>query len=178
MTNGSFSHVVPIWIGNDQGGSDLKKRLVAHMHVRGIPIHDVGCDGVEIVRYPLFASEVAGGVSRGKARRGILICSTGIGMSIIANKFKGVRASLCTSVHMGKMTRAHNDSNLLCLGGKITSDDEAIAILDAWLDTPFEGGRHCISLDLIDQAERALLDHQECALVPRSIEECSGRVTT
>ena len=165
----------PVWIGNDHGGSELKDRLVAHLESRGIETHDVGCSGTEIVRYPLFAAEVAGAVSRGETSRGILICSTGIGMSIIANKFKGVRASLCTSAHMGKMTRAHNDSNLLCLGGKITSDEVAIEILDAWLDTHFEGGRHCISLDLIDQAEASLFDAAPLNLVPKSIEECSLR---
>jgi ribose 5-phosphate isomerase B len=76
-------------------------------------------------------------------------------MSIIANKFKGVRASLCTSTYMGKMTRAHNDSNILCLGGKITGVFEALDILDAWLSTEYEGGRHAISLGLIAEGERA-----------------------
>ncbi len=164
-----------IWIGNDHGGIELKQPLVQRMRSRGIAVHDVGSHGDDIVRYPLFAKEVAGAVSSGVARRGILICSTGIGMSIFANKFSGVRASLCTSAHMGKMTRAHNDSNLLCIGGKITSEADAMEILDAWLDTPFEGGRHCISLDLIEQAERALASQQEWTLTPRTIEECSER---
>jgi ribose 5-phosphate isomerase B len=108
------------------------------------------------VRYPYYAAKVAGAVSRGEAKRGILICSTGIGMSIIANKFKGVRASLCTSTYMGRMTRAHNDSNILCLGGKITGEFEAIDILDAWLTTEYMGGRHDISLSLITEAEAAI----------------------
>ena len=146
-----------ILIGNDHGGVELKQRLLAHLAQRGIAADNVGSDAAQIVRYPLYAEKVAGAVSRGEVRRGILICSTGIGMSIIANKFLGVRASLCTSVHMAKMTRAHNDSNLLCLGGKITDATEALAIVDAWLDTPFEGGRHCISLDLIRAAEAKLL---------------------
>jgi ribose 5-phosphate isomerase B len=163
----------PIWIGNDHGGVDLKLAILAHLTRRGAAFHNVGSDSPDIVRYPLFAEQVAGAVSRGEAARGILICSTGIGMSIIANKFSGVRASLCTSVHMGRMTRAHNDSNLLCLGGKITSTEEALAILDAWLDTPFEGGRHCISLDLIAQAESALLKREKWTPVPKTIEECA-----
>ena len=149
-----------ILIGNDHGGVELKQRLLAHLAKRGIAANNVGSDTEQIVRYPIYAEKVAGAVSRGEARRGILICSTGIGMSIIANKFPGVRASLCTSAHMGKMTRAHNDSNLLCLGGKITDATEALAIVDAWLDTPFEGGRHCISLDLIREAEARLLRPQ------------------
>lgn len=157
----------PIWIGNDHGGVELKQRLVAHLQARNIPVNDVGSNSPDIVRYPLFAAKVAGAVSSGEAQRGILICSTGIGMSIIANKFKNVRASLCTSVHMGKMTRAHNDSNLLCLGGKITQEADAIAILDAWLDTPFEGGRHCISLDFIQEAEAILTNRAEWNPTPR-----------
>lgn len=142
-----------IWIGNDHGGYELKTKLVEHLHKRGLEVHDVGCAGTEIVRYPYYAAEVAGAVAAGQAERGILICSTGIGMSIIANKFPLVRASLCTSTYMGRMTRAHNNSNVLCLGGRITGDLEAIDILDAWLDTPYEGGRHDISLGLIAEAE-------------------------
>ncbi|HEY8344327.1 MAG TPA: ribose 5-phosphate isomerase B [Bacillota bacterium] len=145
-----------IWIGNDHGGYELKKQIISFLEERRIPVVDVGCDSTEIVRYPYYAAKVAGAVSTGKADRGILICSTGIGMSIIANKFKGVRASLCTSTYMGRMTRAHNNSNLLCLGGKITGVFEALDILEAWLNTPYEGGRHDISLGLIEEAEEKL----------------------
>jgi ribose 5-phosphate isomerase B len=146
----------PIWIGNDHGGFELKLRIVEHLKERGIPVRDVGSDSAEIVRYPHYAAEVAGAVSSGEADRGILICSTGIGMSIIANKFKGVRASLCTGTYAGKMTRAHNNSNILCLGGKTTGVLEALDILDAWLDTGYDGGRHDISLGLIAEAEETL----------------------
>jgi len=145
-----------IWIGNDHGGYELKVKLVAHLEELGYDVHDVGSHSTAIVRYPYYAAKVAGAVSRGEAKRGILICSTGIGMSIIANKFKGVRASLCTSTYMGRMTRAHNDSNILCLGGKITGEFEAIDILDAWLTTEYMGGRHDISLSLITEAEAAI----------------------
>ena len=145
-----------IWIGNDHGGFELKMQIIDHLAERGICVHDVGSASTDIVRYPLFAAQVAQAVQRGEANRGILICSTGIGMSIIANRYRGVRASLCTSVYMGKMTRAHNDSNILCLGGKITARADALEILDAWLDTPYEGGRHDISLGLIREAEAAI----------------------
>ncbi len=145
-----------IWIGNDHGGFDLKQKIVAYLEARGTAVCDVGSDSGEIVRYPHYAVRVANAVSRGRAKRGILICSTGIGMSIIANRFRGVRASLCTSTYMGKMTRAHNDSNILCLGGKITGELEALDILEAWLTTPYEGGRHDISLGLITEAETEL----------------------
>ena len=147
----------PIWIGNDHGGYELKLNITAHLEQKGITVVDVGCDLTEIVRYPDYAAKVAGAISRGESARGILICSTGIGMSIAANKFKGVRAALCTSTYMGKMTRAHNDSNILCLGGKCTGVFEALDILEAWLTTPFEGGRHSISLELIDKIEDKLM---------------------
>lgn len=149
-----------IWIGNDHGGYPLKLQFVEYLQNKGITVVDVGCDSEEIVRYPRFAAKVANAVSTGKATRGILICSTGIGMSIIANRYKGVRASLCTSTYQGKMTRGHNDSNILCLGGKITGVNEAIDILEAWLETPYEGGRHAISLGLIRQAEEVLCNKQ------------------
>lgn len=146
-----------IWIGNDHGGYDLKLQIVKYLKEKGYNVNDVGTDSTEIVRYPYYAAKVSGAVSRGEAKRGILICSTGIGMSIIANKFKGVRASLCTSTYMGRMTRAHNNSNILCLGGKITGVFEALDILDAWLLTEYEGGRHDISLGLIKEAENDMI---------------------
>ncbi len=134
----------------------MKKDVVARLREKGYQVRDVGTDSTEIVRYPYFAAEVAGAVSRGEAEAGILICSTGIGMSIIANKFKGVRASHCTSTYQARMTRAHNDSNILCLGGRITGIFEALDMLDAWLDTPYQGGRHDISLELIAEAEQEI----------------------
>jgi len=145
-----------IWIGNDHGGYEMKLQLVEYLSGKGYSVNNVGSDSTEIVRYPNIASKVAIAVSQGKAERGILICSTGIGMSIIANKYKGVRASLCTSTYMAKMTRAHNDSNILCLGGKITGIFEAIDMLETWLTVQYEGGRHDISLGLISEAENTI----------------------
>jgi ribose 5-phosphate isomerase B len=145
-----------IWIGCDHGGYELKEHVLKFLESRSLAFQDVGCHSTGIVRYPYFAAQVAEAIVRGEASRGILICSTGIGMSIIANRYRGVRASLCTSTYMGKMTRAHNDSNLLCLGGKITGVLEALDILDSWLATPYDGGRHDISLGLIRDAETAI----------------------
>ncbi|MFA5028040.1 MAG: ribose 5-phosphate isomerase B [Candidatus Methylomirabilota bacterium] len=145
-----------ILIGNDHGGYDLVPHILKYLEAQRVPAKHVGSVSGEIVRYPYYAAQVAGAVSRGEIERGILVCSTGIGMSILANRFKGVRASLCTSTYMGKMTRAHNDSNLLCLGGRITGCLEALDILEAWLVTPYEGGRHDISLGLIREAEERL----------------------
>ncbi len=145
-----------IYIGNDHGGSGLKLAIVKRLKELGIACVDIGTDSEDIVRYPYYAAEVAKAVAEGKGDRGILICSTGIGMSIIANRFKGVRASLCTDTYMAKMTRKHNDSNLLCLGGKITGEFEALDILETWLSEEYEGGRHDISLGLIEEAEKEL----------------------
>ena len=152
-----------IWIGNDHGGYELKRKLLAYLDERGIPYEDLGSDSGEIVRYPHYAVRVAKAVSAGEAKRGILICSTGIGMSIIANKFERVRAALCTSTYMGRLTRAHNNSNILCLGGKITGEFEALDILEAWLTTEYDGGRHDISLGLIAEAEENLSEDRAWA---------------
>lgn len=146
-----------IWIANDHGGYELKNKIIAEFEQRGYSFHNVGCDSAEIVRYPYYAEAVANAVASGEADRGILICSTGIGMSIIANKFKGIRASVCTDTYMAKMTRKHNDSNILCLGGKITGEFVVMDMVETWLSTEFEGGRHCISLNLIQDAEDAML---------------------
>ena len=142
-----------LMIGNDHGGYDLKLVLVKYLRESGYWVEDIGSHSKETVRYPYYASIVANAVSSGKAWRGILICSTGIGMSIIANKYKGVRAALCFSSYQGKMTSAHNSSNVLCLGGRCVGDLEALDIMDNWLNTKYEGGRHDISLRLIENAE-------------------------
>ena len=142
-----------IMIGNDHGGYDLKLVLVKYLREKGYQIEDMGSHTKEIVRYPYYASLVANAISSGKVWRGILICSTGIGMSMIANKYKGIRAALCNSSYQGKMTSAHNHSNILCLGGKCIGDFEAMDIVNQWLTTEYEGGRHDISLGLIKDAE-------------------------
>ena len=142
-----------IIIGNDHGGYDLKLALVNHLREKGYQVEDIGSHSKDIVRYPYYAAIVANAVLSGKAWRGILVCSTGIGMCMIANKYKGIRAALCYSSFQGKMTSAHNNSNILCLGGRCIGDLEALDIVDNWLNTEFEGGRHNISLGLIKDAE-------------------------
>jgi ribose 5-phosphate isomerase B len=148
-------------IGNDHGGYRLKLTVVKYLLSRGVEVENIGADSEEIVRYPYYAAQVARAVGTGLVDRGILICSTGIGMSIAANRHRGVRASLCTSTYMGKMTRAHNDSNILCLGGKITGEFEALDIVQAWLDTSYEGGRHDISLCLINEMDEVVTIDRE-----------------
>lgn len=147
-----------IWIANDHGGYDTKRMLIEHLRSQGRTVINAGSDSLEIVRYPLYAARVCDAIRQGEAWRGILICSSGIGMSIIANRYRGVRAALCTSVSMARMTRAHNDSNVLCLGGKITGEFVIREIVDMWLSTTFEGGRHALSLGLIESAEKALAE--------------------
>jgi ribose 5-phosphate isomerase B len=152
-----------IAIGSDHGGYELKVCIAEHLRQRGIEVVDVGSDSTEIVRYPYFAARVANMVAAGRVPRGILICSTGIGMSIMANKHRGIRAALCTSTYMARMTREHNDSNILCLGGKITGELEAIDMVDTWLDAEYQGGRHDISLGIIAEAEETLCTGNEWA---------------
>ena len=142
-----------LFIGNDHGGYALKVALVTHLREKGHDIDDVGSYSEEIVRYPYYAAKVAKAVVSNPESRGILICSTGIGMSIIANKYKGIRAALCYSTYQARMTSAHNKSNILCLGGRCIGVFEAIDMVDTWLQTPYEGGRHNISLGLINEAE-------------------------
>jgi ribose 5-phosphate isomerase B len=151
-----------IWIGNDHGGHHTKVLLCQYFEEHSIPFLDIGCDSEAIVRYPNYASKIASAVSEGKIKRGILICSTGIGMSIIANRYPGVRASLCCTPYMGHMTREHNDSNILCLGGKLTADIVALQILEEWLNTAYIGGRHDISLGLIKEAEGCVMAGKYC----------------
>jgi len=160
-----------LYIANDHGGYEAKLMLVKYLRDNGYSLEDMGSNNTEIVRYPYYAAKVAREVSRNTNCGGILICSTGIGMSIIANKFKGIRASLCTSGYMAKMTRRHNNSNIICLGGKITGEFEIYDIVDNWLNSEYEGGRHDISLRLITSAENDLFADGECSLADINSEE-------
>ncbi len=152
-----------IAIANDHGGLALKNVLLKHLSGLGHEMINLGTDTADIVRYPLFAAQAAQLVKAGRADRAIIVCSTGVGVSIIANKFKGVRAALCTDSYVAKMTRKHNNSNVLCLGGKVTGDNMAIEICEVWLSTEYEGGRHDISLGIIADIEEALLSGKEWA---------------
>lgn len=151
-----FDAKAPLIIGCDHGGYRLKSFIKEHLDESGIPYTDIGCEGEEIVRYPYYAKEVAQRISSGEFSRGILICSTGIGMSIIANRYPGIRASAVSDHYTAKMTRQHNDSNVLCLGGKVLGEFAAIDILDAWLNESYIGGRHDISLGLIEDFEKEI----------------------
>ena len=144
-----------IAIGSDHGGYDLKCFIVGLLEDRDITVEDVGCDNLDSVDYPDFAAAVAGKVASSSVDRGILVCTTGIGVSITANKFAGIRASLCLNKEMAEITRQHNDSNVLCLSQKFTSEEDATGILDAWLTAEFEGGRHGRRVDKIKSYENS-----------------------
>lgn len=130
-----------IIIGSDHGGFRLKQEIIEHIKNKGLEVYDAGCYEEESCDYPLIAKEVANQVLKEKAR-GILVCGTGIGMSITANRFDGIRASLCSDTFSARMTRMHNDSNILCLGQRVVGAGLALDIVDIWLETEFEGGRH------------------------------------
>ena len=142
-----------IYIGSDHGGYNLKEKIKEVFSSAGYEFEDVGTKSVESCDYPVYAQKVAQKVLETNGR-GILVCGTGIGMSIAANKFKGIRASHCTDTFSARMTREHNDSNVLCLGERITGQDLAIDIVKVWLETPFSNGeRHKNRLELIKEIE-------------------------
>jgi ribose 5-phosphate isomerase B len=138
-----------IIIGSDHGGFELKEDLKAFLSELHVDVTDVGTHSEASVDYPDFGREVARRVSSGEFERGILICGTGIGMSMVANRFRGVRAALVHDLYTARLSRAHNDANLLVLGGRTTGKGLAREILRVWLETPFEGGRHARRVEKI-----------------------------
>lgn len=137
----------PVIIGCDHAAYRLKEIIKAHLQKNGIDVEDVGAHSEDSVDYPDLGIKVASQVSRGDYKRGILLCGTGLGMSMVANKFPEVRAALCSEPFSARMSRQHNDSNLLVLGGRVVGDIMALEVIDIWLQTPFEGGRHQDRLD-------------------------------
>ncbi len=140
-----------IAIASDHGGFALKEIIKKHLLERGLEVTDLGTDSEASVDYPVYGKACGQAVAEGKAERGIVVCGTGIGISIAANKVKGIRCGLCTSVEMARLTRQHNNANMLALGGRTTAPDLAVEITDMWLDTPFEGGRHQRRTDMLDE---------------------------
>lgn len=129
-------------VGADHAGVALKDALVAYLGARGVEVVDFGTHGTASVDYPDFAVQVARAVAGGRADSGLLVCGTGQGMAMAANKIAGVRAAVVAEPFSAAMTRAHNDANVLCIGARVVGGGVAEAILDAWLGTAFEGGRH------------------------------------
>jgi ribose 5-phosphate isomerase B len=145
-----------IVIASDHGGLELKEEIKTLLAERGIPCEDLGTNNGDSVDYPDFGERVARRVSSGDAGKGILVCGTGIGMSIVANKFPGIRAALATDVFMATMAKEHNNANILVLGGRVLQNDVARQMVCAWLDTEFAGGRHQGRLDKISALESEL----------------------
>lgn len=138
-------------IGCDHGGYELKEKIKQHLEERGISCQDMGCHSREAVDYPIYGHAVAKAVAEGKCDKGIAICTTGIGISISANKIPGIRCALCGDSLSAKMTRLHNDANVLALGAGITGVNLALEITDVFLDTEFSGQeRHQRRIDLIE----------------------------
>lgn len=147
-----------IAIASDHGGFGLKESLKKHLEERGISAVDCGTTNEDSCDYPDFAEKACGLVQRGEADCAVLVCGTGIGMSISANKMTGIRAALCGDTFSARFTRAHNDANVLCLGARVVGPGLAEDILDAFLDGKFEGGRHQRRLDKIAAIEKKAHD--------------------
>ena len=150
-----------IALGCDHGGLDLKNTIEGVLKTLGVEVVDMGTENEDSVDYPDFAANVAESVSEGRVDRGITICGTGIGMSIAANKYPGVRAALCHDSYTARMSRLHNDANILVMGGRVTGVEVAVEMLKQWLATPFEGGRHQRRLDKIAELEHRVCERQK-----------------
>lgn len=143
--------MLKIAVASDHGGFALKEKVKEHLVQRGFEVDDLGTHSEESVDYPVYGKACGEAVASGKADLGVVVCGTGIGISIAANKVKGIRCGLCTSVEMAHLTKQHNNANILALGGRTTEPELALKIVDEWLDTEFEGGRHHRRVDMLDQ---------------------------
>lgn len=152
-----------IAVGADHAGVALKDQLLRLLDERGIPYRDFGTHGTESVDYPDFAAAVAHAVSAGEYEKGLLVCGSGIGMAIAANKIPGIRAAVVTESESAKLSRSHNDANVLALGARLTTPEVAKTILAAFLDTPFDGGRHQRRIDKLTQLDCSTLERKQRA---------------
>ena len=139
-----------IAIGSDHGGYEYKEQIVSYLKEKGYECVDVGTYSTDSCDYPVIARAVTTKITTGEADRGILICGPGIGMSIVANKVKGIRAALCGDTFSARASRAHNNSNVLCLGERVIGINLAMDIVDIWLESKFEGGRHQRRVDMME----------------------------
>ena len=142
-----------IYIGADSAGYNLKCEVIEHLKSSGYEVADMGCDSTASCHYPEFASKVCEAVLKDGESFGMLICGTGIGMSMCANKYNGIRAALCSDTFSARMTRMHNDANVICLGARVIGAHLAFDIIDSFLSAEFEGGRHAIRVDMMKDIE-------------------------
>ena len=143
-----------IALGSDHGGFPLKQHVKEYLDSHGLDYVDYGCADTTSCDYPVYAKAAAEAVASGKCERGIVICTTGVGISIAANKVKGISCALCTDPYVAEMTRRHNDANMLAMGAGVVGPNLADRIVEAFLTTEFEGGRHQRRVDLITEMER------------------------
>ena len=139
-----------IIIGSDHAAFQMKETIKSFLAAQGMTIEDVGPDSTSSVDYPDFGMRVAAAVSNNDFSRGILMCGTGLGMSMVANRYPHVRAALCGDLFAARMSRQHNDANILVMGGRVIGDVLATEVVKTWLETPFEGGRHSLRLEKFD----------------------------
>ncbi|MGM9647819.1 MAG: ribose 5-phosphate isomerase B [Eubacteriales bacterium] len=139
-----------IAFGCDHGGFDLKAAVICHLQEAGYTVIDCGCDSTASVDYPIYADKVCKAITDGKADLGILICGTGLGMSIAANKHAGIRASACENTFSARMTREHNDANVLCMGARVIGVGLCLDMVDLFVTTEFAGGRHQKRVDMLN----------------------------
>ena len=140
-----------IGIGCDHGGYELKLEIIKYLEKKGLEYKDFGCDSLDSVDYPIYARKVGQAILDGECDKGILICGTGIGISITANKMKGIRCALCSDCFSAEATRLHNDTNIVALGGRVVGPELAIKIVDTFLHTPFSGDeRHARRISMIE----------------------------
>ncbi len=144
-----------IIVASDHAGFEFKSRILRYLSENKIETIDLGTETNDSVDYPDYASKVAKLISKGEIDRGILICGTGIGMSIVANKFAGVRAALCHNLETAEASRRHNDANILVLGSRVLTEAVALSIVETWLNTAFDGGRHQDRVDKIHAIEKS-----------------------
>lgn len=144
-------------IGCDHGGYRLKTAVINYLKDKGIEFRDFGTDSEESVDYAPIAANVGHSIIKGECDRGVLICGTGIGMSLAANKISGIRAAVCSDEYSCEFTRRHNDSNILCMGGRVIDENKAVKLTEIFLNTEFEGGRHQRRIDQIAMIERGEL---------------------
>ncbi len=144
-----------IAIGSDHGGYALKERIIRHLKEAGIPCEDLGCHSTESCDYPVYGHAVAQAVAEGRCEKGIVVCTTGIGIAISANRHPGIRCALCADTLTARLTRLHNDANTLALGGGVVGENLALEIVNVFLNTPFSGeARHQRRIDLIEKADK------------------------
>jgi len=151
-------HIKSVLIGCDHAAYGLKEKIKMYLNEKKIGVEDIGTFGTDSVDYPDFAARVASPVSKGEYDRGILMCASGIGMSIVANRFVGVRAALCNDLFSATLSRQHNDANILVMGSRIIGEGLARAIVHTWLQTPFDGGRHRLRIEKIDSITKTSIE--------------------